>query len=54
MWIRHDSAKFEELPSDSVIILQKLFVPATLLDSVHRLLGLPFSAAKALQTKAAS
>jgi CheY-like chemotaxis protein len=51
---RQDSAKLEELPSDSVIILQKPFVPATLLDSVHRLLGLPFSAAKALQTKAAS
>ena len=54
MWNDQDSAELEELPSDCVITLQKPFVPATLLDSIHRLLGLPFSAAPALRMKAAS
>jgi DNA-binding NtrC family response regulator len=54
MWEHQDSAELEELPSDSVITLQKPFLPATLLDSVHRFLGLPISVAPALQMKAAS
>lgn len=54
MWNDQDGAELDELPSDSVITLQKPFVSATLLDSVHRLIGLPFIAAPALQVKAAS
>jgi len=54
MWNDQDSAELEELPSDSVITLQKPFLLATLLDSVHRFLGLPISVAPALQMKAAS
>ena len=53
-WDEQDAAELDELPSDSVITLQKPFVPATLLDSIHRLIGLPFIAAPALQVKAAS
>jgi CheY-like chemotaxis protein len=51
-WDEQDAAELDELPSDSVMALQKPFVPATLLDSVHRLIGLPFIAAPALQVKA--
>jgi len=54
MWNDQDSAELQELPSDSVITLQKPFVPATLLNSVHRFLGLTNSVAPALQAKAAS
>lgn len=53
MWSDQDLAELEELPSDSVITLQKPFAPATLLDNVHRFLGLPFSVAPARQMKAA-
>jgi DNA-binding NtrC family response regulator len=53
MWSDQDSAEFEELPSDSVIKLQKPFASATLLDSVHRFLGLSSCVAPARQMKAA-
>jgi len=54
MWNDQDAAEFQELPSASVNTLQKPFGPATLRDSVHRLIGLPFIAAPALKMKAAS
>jgi len=53
MWDEQDAAELDELPSDSVITLQKPFVPATLLDSIHRLIGYPLIAAPALKMKAA-
>jgi CheY-like chemotaxis protein len=43
MWNDQDAAELNELPSDSVIALQKPFDPATLLNSVHRLIGLPLA-----------
>jgi CheY-like chemotaxis protein len=52
-WNEQDTAELDELPSDSVITLQKPFVPAALLDSIHRLIGLPFVPAPALQMKVA-
>jgi CheY-like chemotaxis protein len=54
MWNGQDAAELDELPSDSVITLQKPFVPAALLGSVHRLIGLPLIAAPALKMKTAS
>lgn len=53
MWRDEDAAAIDELPSDSVITLQKPFVPGTLLDSIHTLIGLPFIAVPALQVKVA-
>ena len=53
MWNEQDVAELGELPSDSVIILQKPFLSATLLDSIYRLIGLPFIA-PALVVEAAS
>jgi DNA-binding NtrC family response regulator len=53
MWSAQDAADLAELPSDSLITLQKPFAAATLRDSVARFLGLPFSAAPARQMKAA-
>jgi CheY-like chemotaxis protein len=46
-WDEQDAAEFNELPSDSVSVLQKPFIPAELLDRVHMLIGLPLSAAPA-------
>jgi two-component system cell cycle sensor histidine kinase/response regulator CckA len=40
-WDKQDTSWLEELPSDSVITLQKPFVPASLSDSLDRLIGLP-------------
>lgn len=53
MWTNQDAAELEELPSDSVITLQKPFAPATLLDSIYRLIGLPLVAAPGLKVKTA-
>jgi len=36
MWNDQDAAELNELPSDSVAVLQKPFLPATLLDKVDR------------------
>jgi DNA-binding response OmpR family regulator len=36
MWHDQDAAELNELPSDSVAVLQKPFLPATLLDKVDR------------------
>lgn len=52
-WDEQDAAELDELPSDSVVILQKPFVPATLLECIHRLIGLPLIAAPAHQLNAA-
>jgi CheY-like chemotaxis protein len=52
-WDAQDAAELDELPSDSVVTLQKPFVPATLMDGIHRLIGLPFMPAPALQMKVA-
>lgn len=54
MWNDQDAAELDELSSDSVITLQKPFVPVALLDSVHRLIGLPLIATPAHKMKAAS
>jgi DNA-binding response OmpR family regulator len=53
-WNEKDAAGLEELTSASVITLQKPFVATTLLNSVHKLIGLPFTAAPGLQVRAAS
>jgi CheY-like chemotaxis protein len=47
-WDAQEAAEFDELPSDSVVTLQKPFVPATLMGCIHRLIGLPFVPAPAL------
>jgi CheY-like chemotaxis protein len=36
MWNDQDAAEFNEIPSDSVVVLQRPFLPATLLDKVTR------------------
>lgn len=38
MWSDQDAAELSELPSDSVVVLQTPFIPATLLDKVGRFL----------------
>jgi CheY-like chemotaxis protein len=53
-WDRLDAAELEELPSDSVEVLQKPFSLITLLDTIHRLIGWPCEMAPALKVKAAS
>ena len=40
MWNEQDAAEFSELPSDSVATLQKPFVPALLLQTVARFVGI--------------
>ena len=52
-WDAQDAAELDELPSDSVITLQKPFVPATLMAVIHKLIGLPFVPAPALQVTVA-
>src|SRR5215472_1889109 len=39
MWPEQDAAEFDKYPSDSVVVLQKPFRPATLLDTIHRIIG---------------
>ena len=39
MWNDQDNADYNELPSDCVMTLQKPFLPAALLDSVHQSIG---------------
>jgi len=52
MWNGRDLAELNELPLDSVAILQKPFLPATLLQTVSRFVSVPISPGLAL-TKAA-
>jgi len=54
MWDDQKSKELDDLPYDSVVILQKPFVPATLLESIHQLIGLPYPVAPALKMKVAS
>jgi len=49
LWDDQDAAELSELPSDSVICLQKPFAASALLESVHRLAGLPLRESPALQ-----
>ena len=41
MWNEQDAAEFDEIPSDSVTVMQKPFTPAVLLSTVRRLIGIP-------------
>jgi hypothetical protein len=52
-WDRLDAAELEELPSDSVEVLQKPFSLTTLLDTIHRLIGWPQVMAPVQKMKAA-
>ena len=54
MWPDQDVAELDEYSSDSIVILQKPFLPATLLDTVHRLIGCSQGMAPAVKLKAAS
>ena len=54
MWPEQDAAELDEYPSGLVAVLQKPFVPAAMLDTVHRLIGWPCEMAPALEMKAAS
>jgi|SRR5581483_2305760 len=54
MWPEQDVAELDEYPSDSLATLQKPFVPSTLLDTIHRLIGWSSEMAPALRLKAAS
>ena len=54
MWPEQDAAELNEIAADSVIVMQKPFVPATLLESIHRLIGWPNGMAPALKLTAAS
>jgi CheY-like chemotaxis protein len=47
MWGEADKRELNELPAGSVAILQKPFMPATLLETVHRLLRVPAQSAPA-------
>lgn len=49
LWDDQDAAELSELPSDSVICLQKPFAASALLQSVERLIGLPLAESPALQ-----
>ena len=48
MWDEHDLAKLNEVPSESVAVLQKPFLPATLLQTVSRFVSIPFKPKPAL------
>jgi hypothetical protein len=54
MWPEQGAAELDEHPSDSVAILQKPFMPAALLETIHRLIGWSIERAPALRLKAAS
>ena len=53
MWPEQDAAELDEYPSDSLAVLQKPFVPAALLDTIHRLIGGSDDRTPALRMKAA-
>jgi two-component system cell cycle sensor histidine kinase/response regulator CckA len=42
MWDQDDLAELDEVPSESVAILQKPFLPATLLQTISRFVSVPF------------
>ena len=52
MWPEQDAAELDEYPSDLVAVLQKPFLPAAMLDTVHRLIGWPCEMAPAPKVKA--
>jgi DNA-binding response OmpR family regulator len=52
-WDRLDAAELEQLPSDSVEVLQKPFSLTSLLDTIHRLIGWPQVMAPVQKMKAA-
>lgn len=52
MWNPQDVAKLNELPSESVAVLQKPFLPATLLQTASRFVSVPFRPAAALAKSA--
>jgi CheY-like chemotaxis protein len=54
LWPEEDAAELLEYPLESVAILQKPFVPATLLNLIHRLIGWSREMAPAVKFKAAS
>jgi CheY-like chemotaxis protein len=54
MWPGQDAAELDEYPSGLVAVLQKPFVPAAMLDTVHRLIGWPCEMAPALKVNVAS
>jgi len=43
-WGDQDAAELNEIPSDSVVFLQKPFDTTTFLNAVHRLIGIPMVA----------
>ena len=52
MWDVRDVAKLNELPSESVAVLQKPFLPATLLQTVSRFVSAPIKPGTALEKTA--
>jgi len=52
MWDVRDVAELNELPSESVAILQKPFLPATLLQTVSRFVSVPIKPGTALEKTA--
>src|SRR5215471_14772186 len=54
MWPEQDAAELDEYPSGLVAVLQKPFMPAAMLDTIHRLIGWPCEIVPALEMKAAS
>jgi len=52
MWDVRDVAELNELPSESVAILQKPFLPATLLQTVSRFVSAPIKPGTALEKTA--
>ena len=48
MWNPQDVLELNELPSESVAVLQKPFLPATLLQTVSRFVSVPFRIGMAL------
>jgi hypothetical protein len=54
MWDEQDAAELDEIPSDSIATVQKPFGPKTLLDTIHRLMGVRREVALAAKMKASS
>ncbi len=51
-WGEQDAAEFNELPSDSVVTLQKPFPPPLILEHVKRLVGPALTTAPGLKARA--
>ena len=52
LWDEQDKSELDQLPTDSVVTLEKPFVPTELMDTIHGLVGLPCKMVPALQMKA--